>query len=85
MIDHDHAAELLPTADAAHASGFVFADLAAQLLQVPVEHVMHERRFPGAADAGDADEGVQRDFRVEFAEVVLAGGADRQAFMIYDF
>jgi hypothetical protein len=75
LIDHDHAAELLPAADAAHASGFILADLAAQLLQVPVEHVVHERGFAGAADAGDADEGVQRDVRVEFAEVVLAGGA----------
>jgi hypothetical protein len=53
--------------------GFVLADLAAQALEIAVEHLVHERAFAGAGDARDAAEDAERDVHIEVLQVVLAG------------
>ena len=43
-----------------------------------VQHVVHERRFAGAADAGHADQPPQRNVDVDIFEVVLRRAFDAQ-------
>src|SRR5690606_29271366 len=49
---------------------------ALQLREPAIEHVVDERRFAGAADAGDADETPQRNADVDVLQVVLGGAFD---------
>ena len=39
--------------------------------QIPVKHVVDERRFAGAGNAGDTGENAERNFDIDVLEVVL--------------
>ena len=78
LIHHHDLTQVFMACDLADAAWFFFTNLTAQLLQVPVEHVMHQRRFAGAADARDAAEHAERDVHIELLEVVLARTVDLQ-------
>ena len=47
-----------------------------RLEQIPVKHVVDQRGFAGAGDAGDAVENAERDLDVEILQIVFARAGD---------
>ena len=75
LVHHHHVFDLLVAGDGAMTArgfvGFVF-----QFAERVVENILNQRGFPRAADAGDADQPVQRNLDIDVLQVVLAGAQE---------
>src|SRR5690606_630408 len=75
LVDEHDVRELLGADDRVVRAGRI-ARAAGELHEPLVEHVLDERRLPGAADAGHADEPAERNPDVDPLQVVLGRAAD---------
>src|SRR5580658_10270035 len=81
LVDEHDVVEKVRAAELAIGVGDVTSiALAKGLQECTVEDLVHERRFSGAADAGDAAEQAERDLDVDAAKVVNARAFEHKLF-----
>ena len=59
-----------------HAPGFLIGRLSFGDEQIPIKHVVNQRRFAGAGNAGHAGENAERKIDIDILEVVFARAGD---------
>ena len=78
LIDHDDLRRCSSTPCKAPMPAGILGGLALGALQRGEQHIVHQRRLAGAADAGHADQALERYLDVDVLEIVLAGALDAQ-------